>query len=1183
MIRAKRSLPLLLVLLGSAPALGQGGATQVVNLNVDPASTSSASTFPGPFLLTGNQALFPSSFPAQGRELWRSDGTPQGTSLVKDICPTCSANPIPIAATGGVAFFGVRDGSGSYQLLRSDGTPERTQILTAFTFWREQDVEIAAVDPLRGLLFFVGADEAGFEPWVSDGTVAGTRRIANVIQPSGRLAPSEMVYAAGRVYFVAFTQEDLPELWTTDGTSDGTTRLVAAQAGDGQGGLGALTPFGGLVLFRGFSPEQGLEPWVTDGTPAGTRPLGDLNPGPAGSLFAFFNSFLSTPAGIAFTAAIGDGQSRLFSTNGTPTGTRSILPASADAGLSVLPLGDRFVIPVATAEQGEELWISNGTPNGTRLLKDVCPGTCSSSLVLLGTVGDLVVFSASDGATGIEPWVTDGTTAGTRQLRDLCTGSCESRPDRAWTLGSSLLFSGRGAQGINELWRTDGTPAGTVSVAELPASPPGSEAALLPNGDLLLALGESSGPRDLYRTDGTPGSLERVRDFSPSLEQGSDPRWLAPLGDRLVFIANESFSQVPSLFATQGDTASTVRLTDPEDPSAAAPQQTVVLGNQVLFRASPSNTFEDALMATDGTPAGTRLVAYFEDDLDCGFHLHDGGLYFFTRPENDQHDLWQTDGTAAGTSLVAQSVGVGSQCLISSGASFGGFFYFQGAGGDLWRTDGTAAGTSPFFDGDEDFFATGQMAVVGSRLFFTAGREDSNFTELWVTDGVPGDAVELADIGLFGSELFHFLTPVGNHLVFSAFTRDHGVELWTSDGTPDGTRLLRDFRPGRLSSNPFNFLTIGPRAYFVANDGEHGDELWLTDGTDEGTRLVVDLQPGPSSGFPLVMNLAGDRLVFSASDGEHGQELWITDGTVLGTYRLTDTWPGPASAHPSWMVPVGNNLYFTADDGVTGEELWRLDLEPPAAPCQSPQDLCLLDGRVRVRARWRDVRTGAEGSATAVPFSEETGFFWFFSPGNLELVVKILDGSALNAHLWTFYGALSDVEYEVEVTDLATGRSRHYTSVAGEICGLADVDSVPTANATALAPEPLNLPLTLVPAAASGACVPGSTELCLQGGRFGVSVTWREPRSGQTGTGGTVPGTDESGSFYFFNPGVLELVVKVLDGRPVNGRFWVFFAALSDVEYDLTVTDHLTGVSRTYHNPPGNLCGRADTGAFSDP
>jgi hypothetical protein len=73
---------------------------------------------------------------------------------------------------------------------------------------------------------------------------------------------------------------------------------------------------------------------------------------------------------------------------------------------------------------------------------------------------------------------------------------------------------------------------------------------------------------------------------------------------------------------------------------------------------------------------------------------------------------------------------------------------------------------------------------------------------------------------------------------------------------------------------------------------------------------------------------------------------------------------------------------------------------------------------------------------------------------------------------------------------------------------------------------------------------------------------------------------DDSGSFWFFDPGNLELEVKILDGRAVNGHFWVFFGALSDVEYRVTVTDTATGESRSYHNPAGTVCGQSDVEAF---
>ncbi|MCY3970151.1 MAG: hypothetical protein OXG74_09465, partial [Acidobacteria bacterium] len=75
-------------------------------------------------------------------------------------------------------------------------------------------------------------------------------------------------------------------------------------------------------------------------------------------------------------------------------------------------------------------------------------------------------------------------------------------------------------------------------------------------------------------------------------------------------------------------------------------------------------------------------------------------------------------------------------------------------------------------------------------------------------------------------------------------------------------------------------------------------------------------------------------------------------------------------------------------------------------------------------------------------------------------------------------------------------------------------------------------------------------------------------------------GTANTGFFWFFNQENIELAVKVLDGRGINGRFWLLYGALSDVEYEIVVTDTVTGESKTYRNEAGSICGEVDTGAF---
>ena len=236
--------------------------------------------------------------------------------------------------------------------------------------------------------------------------------------------------------------------------------------------------------------------------------------------------------------------------------------------------------------------------------------------------------------------------------------------------------------------------------------------------------------------------------------------------------------------------------------------------------------------------------------------------------------------------------------------------------------------------------------------------------------------------------------------------------------------------------------------------------------------------------------------------------------------------------------------------------------------------LCLGEGsRFHVKVSWK-IPSGGTGIGHARRLTVDTGTLWFFNPDNLELMIKVLDGRPVNGRFWLFYGALSNVEYTITVTDTATGKEKTYHNPPGRLASQADTSAFADAGA-AVAVSP-----AAVPAAADTGCSTSGTALCLQSGRFAVEVTFTDPRNAITGQAHAVDITADTGAFWFFDSKNLELMVKVLDGRPVNGRFWVFFGALSDVAYTIRVTDTETGEQRTYVNPRGQLASHADTSAF---
>src|SRR5262249_8335265 len=121
----------------------------------------------------------------------------------------------------------------------------------------------------------------------------------------------------------------------------------------------------------------------------------------------------------------------------------------------------------------------------------------------------------------------------------------------------------------------------------------------------------------------------------------------------------------------------------------------------------------------------------------------------------------------------------------------------------------------------------------------------------------------------------------------------NGIELWRSDGTTDGTTLVKDINPGPADSQPYNFVDVNGTLFFTATDGAPGVELWKSNGTAAGTMLVRNINPDGDSyvDFSSTLVNVNGTLFFSASDGAAGVELWKSDGTPDGTTLVKDVNP----------------------------------------------------------------------------------------------------------------------------------------------------------------------------------------------------------------------------------------------------------------------------------------------------
>jgi ELWxxDGT repeat protein len=223
------------------------------------------------------------------------------------------------------------------------------------------------------------------------------------------------------------------------------------------------------------------------------------------------------------------------------------------------------------------------------------------------------------------------------------------------------------------------------------------------------------------------------------------------------------------------------------------------------------------------------------------------------------------------------------------------------------------------------------LAASGMLLLASAAQAAGHRGAVMVKDIAPGHSSSITEpdsscgcISYAGGDL----TNVGGTLYFSADDGTNGFELWRSDGTARGTRMVKDINPGAGSSNIDWITAVHRILYFRADDGVHGAELWRSDGTGAGTRMVKDINPGGSSypgGYSYIGGLTeiSGTLYFPAFDDTHGYGLWRSDGTEAGTSLVKQLGSFGDLIFP--LIDVRGTLYFGFYDHSAHSGLWRSD------------------------------------------------------------------------------------------------------------------------------------------------------------------------------------------------------------------------------------------------------------------
>ena len=775
-----------------------------------------------------------------GFELWVTDGTKENSSLVKELVEggTLSSSPNNFTKVGDKIFFTANDGSHGEELWVSDGSAYGTKMVKDIKEGSDGSAPYY-LTAMGGVCYFrAETDENGYELWRSDGTSDGTYMVKDIVPGNNSSYIQNIVAVGNKLFFTARTDENGYELWKSDGTSDGTYMVKDIYEGGSSSFPYKFTVFNDTLFFIARTDEYGYELWKSDGTSDGTEIVKDIEDGDIGS----YPSELTVNGDTLFFVAERGAIYGLWKSDGTTANTVLIKEWDFDGPSYLTVFNNKlyFAVDDGSEEFGKELWVSDGTSDGTYMVKDIYPGEYSSYVQYITATDDNLFFRAKRSSnSGYELWVSDGTSDGTTLVTDENNNTIKF-PYSLRAVGDILYFTTRTDSNGRELWKSDGTSGGTTLVKDIYLGKEDSDLSHLTGIDSTLYFGANDGTygKELWVSNGTSEGTTLFKDINKqpksSLYPGSQ---FFKAGDKYYF------KKENTLWVSDGTVNGTIAL----DSHPIEFERSVVFGDKFVYLVDVDDGY--TLKVTDGTVKGTKAI--FSGKIDS-FTLtaNSTNIYFSAReetsedgPDDDSYNgykIHKSDGTAEGTTIVTKS-------------------------------DGT------------DFEYPNYLTISEDNLFFTSGSKGSQ--QLYAINMTTNIATPLSEEG----ELYvRDLIDVNGTLFFRGENDTNGSELWKSDGTVDGTVLVKDIVSEEDSSYPEDFVNVNGTLYFTAETNEHGRELWRSDGTAEGTIMIKDIKDGSSSSNPRMVAVVDNKLYFYTYDENKSQILWVTyqDSNITGSVDL---------------------------------------------------------------------------------------------------------------------------------------------------------------------------------------------------------------------------------------------------------------------------------------------------------